>query len=216
MAKFFKESWFDEQTIARQKGQAWNRCIPLHPKLLPKLSPPKPDTAIGWSTESFENSLDADFFSENGPTSTKPGDSYATPSEEMCWPVVTIEGKGARGQICKARLQNLHNASIMVNNILELKIRVREKTKGNDLEDFYGRALVFTVELTTELIQINCHWAVKGKDGQTSYYGRTLDSWTPGLCIHQSLRFSKTRDDVYETLSNGEERRHLRRSEMIS
>lgn len=177
LPKFFKESWFDEPTIAWQKEHAWNTCIPLHPRLVPKLSPPKPDIAIGWSIESFESSY-ADLFYLQGAATSMHGRSYSAPSGEMYWPMVTIEGKGAKGQIRIARLQNLHNASIMVNSILELKRNVSKKTKGNELEAFYGRALVFTVELTAELIQLNCHWAVEGNNGQTSYYGRTLDSWS--------------------------------------
>lgn len=78
--------------------------------------------------------------------------AYSAPNGDMYWPMITIKGKSARGQVHKARLQNLHNASIMVNNILELKKNVSKKIKGNELEAFYGWALVFTMELTTELI----------------------------------------------------------------
>lgn len=151
LPKFINQSWFDEPTIAWQKKQVWNTSILLHSRLLLRLSSPIPDIVVDWSIESFGNSYANLFYSHEAITKMHRR-AYSAPNGDMYWPMITIKGKSARGQVHKARLQNLHNASIMVNNILELKKNVSKKIKGNELEAFYSRALVFTMELTTELI----------------------------------------------------------------
>ena len=102
------------------------------------------------------------------PLGQKSARSFASPNDNLHWPVFTVEGKGAAGQLRKARRQNLHNGSIMVNNFLELKKKVNATTLS------FGRAMVMSMELTAEVVQLNCHWAAKSINGDVIYYGKTL------------------------------------------
>jgi hypothetical protein len=60
----------------------------------------------------------------------------------------------------------------MVNNFLELKKKVNVTTLS------FGREMVMLIELTAEIVQLNYHWATKSINGDVTYYGRTLDSWS--------------------------------------
>lgn len=138
----------------------------------PKLPAPKPDQAIGWTSKLFDKfdarALSIDI-SSTGPRAVR---SFAAPGENMHWPVFTVEGKGAAGQLRKAQRQNLYNAAIMINNLLELKKMVTSKDSP------FGRALVMSMELTAEVVQLNCHWAIRSAEGDIIFYGKTLGSWS--------------------------------------
>jgi hypothetical protein len=170
--KFLKEQWYDEPGVAWQHDQPWRKYVPLCPHMTPKLPPPKPDQAIGWTPNMFDKFNAAVLLTSAPPLGQKSARSFAAPNDNLHWPVFTVEGKGAAGQLRKARRQNLHNGSIMVNNFLELKKKVNATTLS------FGRAMVMSMELTAEIVQLNCHWAARSINGDVTYYGRTLGSWS--------------------------------------
>ena len=169
--KLLKDEWNDELNISWQHDQAWNRSVLLHPSLRPRLPSPKPDQAIGWSPKAFSqyNAIKRLTLPSAGGRRTHK--SYAAPSDGLHWPVFTVEGKGAAGELRKARQQNLHNAAIMVSNRLKLK------AMNGTTEGFLGRVGAVTMELTAEVVQLNCHWA-RNVDGHIVFYGRILNSWS--------------------------------------
>ena len=121
--KLLKDKWNDEPGVAWQHDQPWTKYVPLHPYLIPRLPPPKPDQAIGWTSKAFDEFYAGPlliFIPTNGRKTPK---SFASPSDNLHWPIFTVEGKGAAGQLRKARRQNLHNASVMINNFFELSKR---------------------------------------------------------------------------------------------
>ncbi len=113
--------------------------------------------------------------------------SNASPSDNLHWPVFTVEEKGAAGQLRKARRQNLHNASVMINNFFELK----KRTGSPELS--FGQAIVITMELTAEVAQLNCHWPSRSINGDVIYHRRALESWSlysPRLATYREARRS--------------------------
>ncbi len=185
--KLLRDKWNDEPGVAWQHDQPWTKCVPLHPHLTPRLPPPKPDQAIGWTSKTFEKfyaGTSLTIIPRNGQKTLK---SFASPSDNLHWPVFTVEGKGAAGQLRKARRQNLHNASVMINNFFELK----KRTGSPELS--FGQAIVITMELTAEVAQLNCHWPSRSINGDVIYYGRTLESWSlhsPRLATYREARRS--------------------------
>lgn len=151
--KLLKDKWNDEPGVAWQHDQPWTKCVPLQPHIAPRLPPPKPDQAIGWTSKAFDDFYTGASLTVIPTNGRKTPKSFASPSDNLHWPVFTVEGKGAAGQLRKARRQNLHNASIMMNNFFEL----RKRTESHELP--FGRAMVMTMELTAEVVQLNCHWA---------------------------------------------------------
>ncbi len=190
--KFLKERWYDEPGVAWQHDQPWNKCVPLNPEMTPKLSPPKPDQAIGWTSKMFSQLNAGALFTVTSPSGRRKSRSFAAPSENLVWPVFTVEGKGAAGQLRKARRQNMHNGSIMVNNLLELK----KKAQAGKVP--FGQAIAMSMELTAEVVQLNCHWATLTKN-EIHYWIRTCGSWSlhcPRLATYQ---------DSTRCISNGVE-----------
>ena len=140
--KLLKDEWNDEPNISWQHDQAWNRSVMLYPRMVPKIPPPKPDQAIGWSPRAFIQYNAIKQLTVLSPGGRRAKKSYASPCDSLRWPVFTVEGKGAAGELRKARRQNLHNAAIMVNNRLSLKEKIGSS------ESFLGRIGAITMELT--------------------------------------------------------------------
>lgn len=185
--KLLKDKWNDEPGVAWQHDQPWTKCVPLHPHLTPRLPPPKPDQAIGWTSKAFDEFYAGPLLTLIPTNGRKTSKSFASPSDNLHWPVFTVEGKGAAGQLRKARRQNLHNASVMINNFFEL----RKRTGSQQLP--FGQALVMTMELTAEVAQLNCHWPSRSTNGDMICYGRTLESWSlhsPRLATYREARRS--------------------------
>jgi hypothetical protein len=93
----------------------------------------------------------------------------ACPTESgsnLAFPLFTVETKK---NLKIARLQNLHNAAVMLNNLSKL---VRKK------KEFFGKAHVFTLSLTPESIELCYYWATKDANGEISFYGQACDSWS--------------------------------------
>lgn len=171
--RFLKAAWAAEDNIEWQHDQQWTRHVPLRRVMSPRLADPKPDQSFGWRLEKFDGLLDANVSAILSiPVSRKKRLSFASPCADLYWPVATVEGKGAAGQLRQAHLQNLNNASIMLNNLFELKKRVDPDSIPSK------RAMVVTVELTAETAQLNCHWACRNAtSGQLNFWGKTPGSW---------------------------------------
>jgi hypothetical protein len=107
-----------------------------------KLPPPKSDQAIGWTPKMFDKFDAGVLLTSAPPLGQKSARSFASPNDNLHWPVFTVEGKGAVGQLRKARRQNLHNGSIMVNNFLELKKKVNATTPSFGQRCVPGQSLL--------------------------------------------------------------------------
>jgi len=150
-SEFLKEQWYDEPGVAWQHDQPWRKYVLSCPHMTLKLPPPKPDQTIGWTPKMFDKFNAGVLLTSAPPLGQKGARSLAAPNDSLHWPVFTVEGKGAAGQLRKARRQKLHNESIMVNNFLQLKEKVNAATPS------FSRATVMSIELTAEIVQLNCH-----------------------------------------------------------
>lgn len=175
-----KEEWKYQPHGSILENAPWNQHVPITPELSPQLSDPRPDMAYGWKEQAFQGlsssgALDEVYIDQGKrETQTRYQDelrSYQAPSSRLFWPVVTIEGKGPRGTLDEAHLQNAYNAAVMLNNIFQLKRKAHRPLP-------YDQALVFTVNLVYYNIELTCHWVSAGEDGQDVFLGKVLRCWT--------------------------------------
>jgi hypothetical protein len=76
----------------------------------------------------------------------------------------TVEMKGFQGYLDIATLQNPHNSTIMLNNMVQLK------RAFNKEHEMLGRIQVITMELNTESIPLWGHLVVQGVTGIFEFY----------------------------------------------
>lgn len=170
--KILKAAWEEEASTSWKHNKAWLQHIPLPRDGSAKLTVPQPDQAIGWTPSSFLGRLDGRV--DAALTRSHGGrrfGSYWSPCEGLCFPVITVEGKGAAGQARIARLQNLHNASFMLNNQHELC------QKAQRAEFPYQRVMAISIIITAEIAEVNCHWISKALDGRLTFWGKLLEAW---------------------------------------
>jgi len=140
--------------------QYWRRCLALDPVLKPSLSTPKPDVTIGWNSEVFPF--------VRASKNLRAFQCPVASTNNISWPLFTVEVKGEGGSLRVAKLQNLHNAAIMLSNLRELmKAALKEA-------DFFNKIHPISLQVTTETVQLSYYWAARSEDGQVSYYGNVL------------------------------------------
>ncbi|MCJ1435735.1 hypothetical protein MMC27_005110 [Xylographa pallens] len=183
LAGLVRECWYrgkNNGIVKQQLDQQWIRCVHLCPSVKTNLmKDPKPDQALGWTMVAL-GSLEAIVKLRFHPPKEERGDtteaegwkSWAAPNEQIYFPVFTTEGKGAKGDLTVAMRQNLWNGAIMVNNLLKLK-----RETGQE-DSFLRRAMVFSLECTDQLAQLNCHWAAKDPKGIVCYWAKDIFNWT--------------------------------------
>lgn len=183
----------DEVEIATD--QLWRRCLALDPDIHPSLTTPKPDLTIGWKSALFPFMR-----------ATKNLRTFQCPvvsTNKFSWPLFTAEGKGDGGSLRVAKLQNLHNAAIMLSNLRELMKAAAKEA------DFFNKVHVLSLQLTSESIQLSYYWATRSEDGQVSFYGNVLETWSPNnqrdgqydkarRCIHNAIEL--VRNTAYDTI----------------
>jgi len=171
LLRFCKEEWKDSPSLW-QYDQAWNQCVHLSTSDRSiKMAVPKPDAAIGWQKPFFPELLVGEVSSAlrvmYGPEEFG---SYASPCKNICFPVITIEGKGSGGVMRVAHHQNSYNAAVMLNNLHELCL------KAGRAEFPYGQVMALTINITAELLRLNCHWISKdARTGRLLFY---ISNWT--------------------------------------
>jgi hypothetical protein len=151
------ECLWDTENDALPVNQQWDRQTLLKPELRLVISPPKPDQAFGFIPDAFPFPQAALFL--------KPSMS---PARDLAWPYFTVEAKGRQGHFDIARLQNSHNAAIMLNNMIQLP-RALDKE-----HDFLGGIQVMTMELTTESISLRGYFAIKNASGALEFHSICL------------------------------------------
>lgn len=153
----------DQKEVA--VDQYWRRCLALDPDLYPSLCTPKPDLTIGWNSEVFPF--------VRASKSLRAFQCPVASTNNISWPLFTAEVKGEGGSLRVAKLQNLHNAAIMLSNLRELTRAAMKEA------EFFDKIHVISLQLTMETIQLSYYWATRSEDGQVSYYGNVLATWTP-------------------------------------
>jgi hypothetical protein len=155
------DNLWDSPNDALPLNMAWDRQILLGPEMQPAITPPKPDQAFGFLPEAFPFKYAASALK-----------SSMYPTRDLAWPYFTVEAKGRQGQLDVARLQNMHNGAIMLNNMLQLK---RSIDREHELIDKVG---VMTLELTTESISLSAHWIARNPDGTLHFRSRCVTCYS--------------------------------------
>ncbi|KAL8783877.1 MAG: hypothetical protein Q9195_009254 [Heterodermia aff. obscurata] len=112
-----------------------------------KLRLPQPDQTLGLPYDAkcieHRHAFDAaqDYFKQ------------LQPAKGLVTPLLTVEVKGPGGSLDEARLQNRHNGACMVDNIVKLK-----RAAGQRVTRYRNIIQALTIEITTESVQISCHW----------------------------------------------------------
>ena len=147
------DKFWDDPEDTTQVNQGWYKLLLLSPELNPRIAPPMPDQAFGFSELMF------DF-----PQAEKDRGYFMCPARDLIWPYFTIEAKGWQGSLEVAELQNAHNGAIMLNNMLTLK------TALNKEHEFYDRVQAVTMTLTTTAIGFAGHFMTQTSTGPKYYY----------------------------------------------
>ena len=169
--------------------QFWRRCLAFGRDLKPSLKTPKPDLTIGWSSDLF--------LFKKASRSLRAFQCPIPSTIGISWPLFTAEVKGDGGSLRVARLQNLHNAAIMLSNLRELM-----KAASREAE-FFDKIHVISLQLTPEVVQLSYYWATKSDDGQVTYYGDILDTWSPNshkdVHLDEAYRFTYNAIELVRT-----------------
>ena len=167
-----------EDYTACIKEQLWRRDIGVQPDVKPTLTAPKPHVTIGWKPEVFKSRFKKAYKSLRA--SISPVVGY----RNVAWPILTIEIGGDGGSLGVVGLRNLHNGTVMLSNLFELK------QQCGDEAAFYDKVHVIGVELTAESVQFSCYWACGNDIGDVEYYGKRGQCWS---------LFDETRDSLRDT-----------------
>lgn len=185
--KLLKNKWNDEFNVTWQYDQSWIKCVSLHSHIASRLSSFKLNQTIDWISKIFDN-----FYTNASLTVILMNDqktlkSFASSSDNLHWLIFIVKRKDAVGQLRKIRRQNLHNAFVMMNNFFKLRKRIESHKM------FFERVMIMTMKLTTEIVQLNCHWASRSTHENIIYYERTLESWSlhsSRLTTYHEVRWS--------------------------
>lgn len=183
--------------------QLWRRCLALDPDLQPSLTTPKPDLTIGWKSALFP------FM--RATKNLRASQCPVVSTNKFSWPLFTAEVKGDGRSLRVAKLQNLHNAAIMLSNLRELMKAAAKES------DFFNKVHVLSLQLTLESIQLSYYWATLSEHRQVSYYGNVLETWSPNnqrgghyaearRCTHNAIQLVKTNayDTIHSCMANVE------------
>jgi hypothetical protein len=181
----------DREDVVTVPNQQWDKecSLPVPPSAQYRIPPPKPDQTVGLAASNFtayETAL------AHLSHAARPIRSLS----DLTFPLLTIEAKGDKGHnVCRS--QNLHNAGVMLHQLL----RLWEHT-GN-AEDLFGQSLVYTISITTQTCAVSHYWMESGPSG-VAVYGRLFKSWTLNLqepidlgaiirCIRNAIEFAINR-----------------------
>lgn len=143
-----------------KEDKGWTNYRMLCPGLIPHLSKPKPDHALGIQKRKFPEHA------------RKHMGEYASPAyDEGPWIVVVREDKVEN--VTNGLCENMYSAAHLVNNILALK-----RTLGKE-QSFYGHASVFSITSAKISCRICVHW-VHRKDDEDMFLSRELVLWDWG------------------------------------
>ncbi|KAF2670144.1 hypothetical protein BT63DRAFT_230794 [Microthyrium microscopicum] len=177
----------DREDVITVPNQQWDKecALPRPASAQYRIPLPKPDQTIGLAASNFhayENAL------AHLSHSARPARSLSN----LTFPLLTVEAKGDTGHnVC--RLQNLHNAAVMLHQLLRL-------WQDTDAEDeFFGQAMVCTISITTQTCAI-CHYWMEREDGNISVRGRLYKSWS--LSLNESMHLGSIVRDVRNTIEH--------------
>lgn len=154
-------------------NEAWHRNSLSH-DLEPNLTTPKPDHTIGWNSHVFKYEFEK---------ACKFLSAWIYPISgniHLAWPLFTIEQKGSKGSMNVAKRQNLHNAAVMLSNLLALKEKAQNTTADKIDESFFDKIHVMGMELTDQTVSLSCYWVARSDTGIIRYIGTRLQIWA--LC----------------------------------
>lgn len=124
-----------------------------------RLGHPQPDQTLGmqliWLSQEFPHVLSPDGVLFD----------HLHPAKDLILPVLTMELKGPKGALSDARLQNQNNGACELKNIVKLKRALKRLRKT-----YIERIMALSIEITTESVQVTCHWITTRPDGKDRYW----------------------------------------------
>ena len=147
--------------------QQWSREIMVAPNVKPALTAVKSDMTIGWSKDVFAHQKAMDYLGAHS--------CPVVADSKLAFPLFTVKVKGDSGSLRVARLQNLHNGATMLSNLWRIR-----QFYDKEMEDkFFSKVHALSLQLTPQAIQLSCYWAAHGDNGQITFYGTQVRTWSP-------------------------------------
>ncbi|OCK73995.1 hypothetical protein K432DRAFT_471380 [Lepidopterella palustris CBS 459.81] len=151
----------------------WSKAIELPSRAESKstrIAPPKPDHTIGYSRK--DGYQDISLALDRLGAFARP----LTVAPDVLFPCFTIEAKGFQpGEY--SRRQNRHNAAVMLRGLRIL--RAAASDEATTRRDFDGKSHVLTLSVTTDVIDIHCHWTKMAPHG-LEFYSCMVKGWAAG------------------------------------
>lgn len=149
---------------------------------------PKPDLTYGLLTRPLSEQYRLVFES--------PGElsKHLQPIKGTSLPVLSVEFKGPRGLWYEAYLQNQHNSACAIRNVVKIK-----RAAGRAPKTYVGRVLSLSIEVTTESVQVHCHWMTTAPDGIDRYWSTTVQ---PPVGIHNQPEVQKLVRNTIDWINN--------------
>ena len=175
--------------------EPWDVGILIKPEIQPALAVPKADRTIGWVTKVF--AVPYIKATQYLGCAMRPIPMFGN----LAWPYCTVELKSETGSLRVADLQNLHNAAVILNNMLKLMESAGEmevpgeeqeaqedhqakeeqgaeedRRRKDEKNEFFNKIRALSVQFHPEMIALSCYWASRD-DGEVKYYGRRIETW---------------------------------------
>jgi hypothetical protein len=148
-------------------GAVWHDD-PLPCRQYPRyqLSAPNPDLTVGYSVDAFP------FAIATAPFNTSSSPAMGQP--RLLLPFFTMEASCRDSRA--AHFKNCHNAAVMLRNMRSLHAGAGF-TEASIRKSFDLKARVLTATITTDIIELCCHWTAVDRGGFVEYHSRVLQKW---------------------------------------
>ena len=175
--------------------ECWDTGVLIKPEIQPALAVPKADRAVGWKTEFFD--VPYHKATQYLGCAMRPIPMFGN----LAWPYCTVEIKSETGSLRVADLQNLHNAAVMLNNMLKLmesagedeavveeqraqedhqvekeQAAEKDQRRKDESSEFFNKIRALSVQFHPEIIALSCYWASR-TNGEVKLHGRRVKRW---------------------------------------
>lgn len=144
---------------------AWDKaaCLPRPKPIDQMIACPQPDIVLGWTARAIPHS--------RAVPALQPYCAPLAGVADIMFPCVAVEGKGEKGSLKVAQLQNLHNGATMLWNLFQVR-----KLAGEE-DEFLDKIQVISLSVTLHILELSYHWLSKDDEGYFVYLSKPYDSW---------------------------------------
>ena len=101
---------------------------------------------------------------------------FLQPSKDLVLPLLSFEVKGPKGALGEACLHNRNTGACALKNVVKIKRAI-----GQAVKTYSRRIFPISIEITTESVQVTCHWMTTTRDGKDRYWSIGV---LPPMSVH--------------------------------